>query len=175
MTYKSVKNINIYEGRVFNVHKETILFPNGNEHDLDIIVHPGAVAILPIDEAGNIYFVNQYRHATGGMFLEIPAGGLEEGEAARDCAVRELQEEIGMAPGKLEKLLEVYIAPGYSTEIVFLYLATALMPSSLPQDDDEDIEIILLSLNEAFERIEKGQIKDAKSILALTYARPLLK
>lgn len=175
MTYKILKSKTLHKGRIFDFVLERIRYPDGREAEFEIIRHSGAIAVIPINDQGEIIFVRQYRPAIGKHLLEIPAGGLEAGEAAQDSAMRELQEEIGMIPGKLEKLLDVYIAPGYSNEIITLFLATELTPSSLPQDDDEEIEIISMPLAEAFAQIESGDIKDAKSILALTYARPLLK
>ncbi len=174
MTFKTLKSETLFKGRVFDLLREQILYPDGRKADFDILRHGGAVAILPINAEGEVIFVRQYRHAIAAHLVEIPAGRLEPGEDPLKCAARELKEEIGLAPGKLEKLIDFYIAPGYSDEIITLFLATQLNPELLPQDQDEEIEIITMKITEAYERIEAGEIKDAKSILALHLAQPLL-
>lgn len=174
MTYKIINSKTLHKGRIFDLVSKRIRYPDGREANFEIIRHPGAIAVIPINGKGEIIFVKQYRPAIASQLLEIPAGGLEKGESAKDCAIRELQEEIGMLPGKLEKLLDVYIAPGYSDEIITFFLASELTPSSLLQDEDEEIEIISLTVSKAFAQIESAEIKDAKTILALTYARSML-
>jgi len=174
VTYKVIHSNTLHKGRIFDLLLERIRYPDGCEVNFEIIRHAGAIAVIPVNSKGDIIFVRQYRPAIGTHLIEIPAGGLEKGESAKDCAIRELQEEIGMLPGKLEKLLDVYIAPGYSDEIITFFLATELTPSSLLQDEDEEIEIISLTVSEAFAQIESGEIKDAKTILSLTYARSLI-
>ena len=116
-------------------------FPTNTRMHLDIIEHVGAVTILPIDAEGRILFVRQYRHATGKELLELPAGTLNAGEPPEECAFREIREETGFAAGNLIKLGEFFLAPGYSTEYMVVYLANELHPDPLPADEDEFISL----------------------------------
>jgi len=134
---------------------------------LDIIVHPGAVAILPVDDHGNIYFVNQYRHATGGMLLEIPAGKLDQNESPEDCAQRELREEIGMGAREMKKIGEYYLLPAYSTQKMHIFLANKLFNETLPGDEDEDLTIVKMAKSDVLNKLKSGEFSDAKSIIAL--------
>ncbi len=160
----------IFRGRVFELRKDQLIYEDGRESSVELVVHPGAVALIPIDEQQQIWFVRQYRHAAGGELLELPAGTLEPGEPPRQCAERECQEEIGMFPGKLEHLGGFFQAPGYSTEFLEVYLASELRPSPRPPDVDEAIQVEKLSLGRVAELIEKGELRDAKSLAALTLA-----
>jgi ADP-ribose pyrophosphatase len=128
MIVETIKQETIYCGQAFNVRRDEVRFPNNQTTHLDIIEHVGAVTIVPIDADGRILFVSQYRHATGNELLELPAGTLDEGESPENCALREIREETGYAAGNLTKLGEFYLAPGYSTEYMFVYLATELNP-----------------------------------------------
>ncbi len=150
------------------------MFEDGRESSVDVVVHPGAVALIPIDERKQIWFVRQYRHASGGELLELPAGTLERGEPPEQCAERECQEEIGMSPGKLEHLGGFFLAPGYSTEWLGVYLASELRPDPRPGDADEAIQVEKLSLGRVTELIESGELRDAKSLAALLLAGPRL-
>lgn len=165
----------IYKGKVFDVHQEQVRFPNGHESSLDIIRHGGAVVILPVDRHNQIYFIRQYRHAVGEILLELPAGTLEPGEDPFICANRELREETGMSASNLEKIGEFYIAPGYSTEYLHIFLATDLQHDPLTGDDDELITIELINVHEAYEIAAKGDIRDAKTLATLLLASSRLK
>jgi ADP-ribose pyrophosphatase len=148
--------------------------PDGRETKLDIIEHGGSVVVIPVDEHGNILLVRQYRHATGGDLLELPAGTLEEDEDPEVCAAREIREETGLAAGSLKKLGEFYLAPGYSDEFMIVYLATELSDSPLDADDDEFLSLEAVPISEAIRMAERGQIPDAKSLAALFLARSSL-
>ena len=163
----------MYTGRAFDVRRDEVELPNGKTSQLDIVEHSGAVTILPIDANGNIWFVRQYRHPAGIEILELPAGTLEPGEAPLACAHREIQEEIGMAAGKLEKIGEFFLAPGYSTEYMYVYLATDLFSSSLPQDEDEFLDVEKYPVAQVLEMAQSGQIYDAKSMAAFFLAKPI--
>ncbi len=154
--------------------RDEILYPDGRRAHFEILRHGGAVAMLPINEEGDILFVKQYRPAVGKELLELPAGRLEEGEDPEESAARELKEEIGMAPGKLQLLGKFLVAPGYSDELISLYLATDLSPASLAQGADEAIEVIPISSSEALARINRGELSDAKSILGILLAQAIL-
>jgi ADP-ribose pyrophosphatase len=156
----------VFQGRAFKIQHDVIRRPNGDQ-TYDIVSHIGAVAMIPVDGDGRILFVRQYRHAARRNLLELPAGTLEEGEPVEDTAQRELREEVGMAPGRLTKLADFFLAPGYSTERMHIFVAEDLRPESLPGDEDEVLETERLTLDEAFTAIRSGEIEDAKTMLGL--------
>jgi ADP-ribose pyrophosphatase len=163
-----------YEGPVFNLRHDRVQYPDGRRAKLDVIVHPGAVAILPFDAEGQVWFIRQYRHATGGQLLELPAGTLEPGEPPADCALRELREEIGMGARTITHLGGFYVAPGYTTEFLHAYLATELYPDPLEADADEFIEVVKLPFAEVERRLAAGEIQDGKSLAMLALVRTFL-
>ncbi len=175
MNFKTIHSENIYQGRTFSVRRDEIELPNGKTAQRDIIDHSGAVTILPLDSEGRIWFVRQYRHAAGVEILELPAGMLEEGEHPEMCAHREIQEEVGLAAGHLQKIGEFYLAPGYSTEYMHVYLATDLFPSPLPGDEDEFLSVESIPAAQVFEMAKTGSITDAKTLAALLLVQPFLK
>jgi ADP-ribose pyrophosphatase len=164
----------VYRGRAFNVLREHVQLPDGKTTHLDVVEHVGAVAIVPLDEQGRIWFVRQYRHPARQKLLELPAGTLEADEDPAEGASRELREEIGMAAGKLELLGDFYLAPGYSTERMYIYLATQLEPAPLPADADEFLSVETHPIDKVFAMLSAGQFRDAKSLAALALARPRL-
>jgi len=166
---------NVYSGRVFDVRQDQVRLPNGKTMQLDIVDHPGAVVIVPVDSDGKIWLIRQYRHAAGKDLLELPAGVVEAGENFEEGALRELREEIGMTAGKIQKIGEFYIAPGYSTEYLFIYLACELRPDPLPGDEDEFIQVVPMPADQAIALAQTGQIPDAKTLAALLLAIPHLK
>lgn len=174
MSVKVLSSEIAYRARVFDVQRDVLLLPNGQQSTYEIVVHNGAVSMVPVGPDGQIYFVRQYRHTAGKRILEIPAGTLNKGEEPRACAERELREEIGMAPGKLTLLSDFYLAPGYSTERMWVFLAQYLRPEILPHDDDEDLEVVTMKLDEAFAAIQTGEIEEAKTMLALHLAKEIL-
>jgi ADP-ribose pyrophosphatase len=174
MHFETLKSESVYHGKAFDVRRDLIRLPNGNQTWLDIVDHPGAVTMVPVDPEGRVYFVRQYRHSAGGEILELPAGTVDEGEEPEACALREVREEIGMSASQLEKIGEFFLAPGYSTEYMHVYLATGLQPDPLPGDEDEFISVESLPYSRAFELIAGGQIRDAKTLAALYLAQPYL-
>ncbi len=164
----------MYSGHAFDVRRDRVRYPNENIASLDIVVHPGAVTILPVNTDGEIIFVRQYRHAVGKELLELPAGTLDADEPPENCALREIREETGLAAGRLVKLGEFYLAPGYSTEYMTVYLASDLRPSPLPQDTDEFITLERVPIEQAYSMAVKGELLDGKSLAALLLARPYL-
>ena len=171
MDYELIQSNTIYQGRVFSLRKDEVRLPNGEVAQLDIVAHPGAVVLLPVDEAGRIWFIRQYRHPAGEVLLELPAGTMEAGEAAESCALREIREETGMSAGRIQKIGEYFLAPGYSTEFLHIYLARDLKPDPLQGDADEFIETEPIPIDEAFALAEGGQIRDAKTLATLLMAR----
>ena len=157
----------VYHGRLFDVSRDTIAMDGGITATRETLIHPGAVCMVPVTDEGRLLLVTQYRHAAGRRLLELPAGTLEKGEAPGDAVARELQEEVGQRPGRVEKLGGFYVAPGYTSEYIHLYVCSELQPSVLEGDEDEDIEIESLTADEALGAIESGDICDAKSVIGI--------
>lgn len=174
MPFELLKSELLMKGRAFAIRRDYLKTPDGRETRLEIIEHGGSVVIIPIDENGKILLVRQYRHATGKNLLELPAGTLDEDEEPEACAAREIREETGRAAGSLKKLGEFYLAPGYSDEFMFVYLATELSDSPLDPDDDEFLSLETVPIAEAIRMAERGEIPDAKSLAALFLAKPSL-
>jgi len=164
----------VYTGRVFRLRREIVRLPNGRQAQLDLIRHPGAAAVVPLDGEGQVLLVRQYRHATGGWLLEVPAGTLGAGEDPAACAHRELIEESGYRAAALEELGWIWTTPGFTDERIWLYLATGLEAAEQKLDDDELMSVERLPLDEAVRRAESGEIEDAKSVCALLRARAAL-
>ncbi|MCS6906317.1 MAG: NUDIX hydrolase [Anaerolineales bacterium] len=164
----------IYRGKVFNVRIDQVELAPGKITKLDIVQHNGAIVMVPVDSEGNVWFVEQYRHAAGETLLELPAGTLEAAEDPLSSAQRELREETGMAASRLIHLGEFYIAPGYSTEYLHVYLAEGLTPAPLPQDEDEMLQIVKVPINQVFQWVPEKKIRDAKTLAALLLAKPTL-
>ncbi|MEO6198049.1 MAG: NUDIX hydrolase [Dehalococcoidia bacterium] len=164
----------VYTGRLFNVELDQIEMADGVRAFRETLRHPGAVAMVPVLDDGRLLLVTQYRHAAGRRLLEIPAGTLERGEEPLAAVARELQEEVGMRPGTIEPMGGLYVAPGYTTEYIHLFVCTALAESRLEGDEDEDIEVETRTLEESLNAIDAGEIADAKSVIGLLrYARML--
>ncbi len=174
MPFELLKSEAVYPGRAFTIRRDTMRLPDGRETSFDIVEHIGSVIIIPLDEQGNLLFVRQYRPAAGKELLELPAGTLDEGEAPEACARREVREEAGMAAGQLEALGGFYLAPGYSTEYMHVYLATELRPDPLEADADEFLSVEPISLAAALKMAGSGEILDAKSLAALLMAQSQL-
>jgi ADP-ribose pyrophosphatase len=174
MVIEVIDRKTIYHGRTFNVRRDKLRFPNQNTVYLDIIEHVGAVTILPVDADGRIIFIRQYRHAAGIELLELPAGTLDPAELPENCALREIREETGFAAGKLVEIGVFFLAPGYSTEFMHVYLATDLRPDPLPGDVDEFITPEPIPIEQAYDMALNGGLQDGKSLAALLLARPLI-
>lgn len=174
MKFKTLSSEILFRGRAFAVRHDLLETEDGRQVTYDVVAHIGAVAMVPVDASGQILLVRQYRHSAAKPLLELPAGTLEPGEPAEVTAQRELREEVGMAAGTLTKLAEFFLAPGYSTERMWVFLAEQLTPETLPGDEDEDLELVRMSLAECFAAINRGEIEDAKTILGLYLAREAL-
>ncbi|MGI9861217.1 NUDIX hydrolase [Moorella naiadis] len=160
----------IYEGRILNLRRDKVRLPNGREASREVVEHPGAVAIIALDAEKNVYLVRQYRYPINRATLEIPAGKLDAGEEPLACAQRELAEEVGLAAAEWQPLLTFYSTPGFSNEIMHLFLATGLRPHREKADDDEFIEIVRVPLAEAVTMALGGELQDAKSIAGILAA-----
>ena len=170
MLPRVLKTERVYQGRAFTVRVDDVEFRPGRSTRLEIVEHTGAVTMLPVDHENNIWFIRQYRHSAGEFLLELPAGTLGPGEDPAKGAARELQEEIGMRPGRLERILGFWLAPGYSTEFMHVYLAADLSPSQLAQDEDEVIAVEKVPVARAVALAASGELRDSKSLVSVLAA-----
>jgi ADP-ribose pyrophosphatase len=157
----------IFDGRVVHLLLHKVRLPDGEYSKREVVEHPGAVAIVALDDQQNVLMVRQFRLPAGKILYEIPAGTLEDDEAPEVCASREMREETGYKPANLESLGGFYTAPGYTTEFIHLFYATGLSEARLEQDVDEFIELERMPFSKALEMIEQGEIVDGKTILGL--------
>lgn len=175
MPFELINSETLLKGRAFRIRRDHLKTPDGNETKLDIIEHGGSVVLIPVDKDGNLLFVRQYRHAAGMDLLELPAGTLEKDEDPAVCAAREIREETGFAADKIEKIGDFYLAPGYSTEFMHVYLAQELRYDPLEADADEFLSVEAIPYAKAIQMAERGEIPDAKSLAALLLAKSRLK
>jgi ADP-ribose pyrophosphatase len=170
----------VHKGRIVDLAIDTVRFPDGSIGEIEMIRHSGAAAVLPVlgDPHGpdpQVLLIRQYRYASGGYMLEVPAGRPDRpGEDWEVCARRELQEETGLVAGKLTYMTTIFTTPGFTDEQIRLFLATELTSGSGSLDDDEFIEPVTLSMSDALRMIRDGEITDAKSICTLLYAAGFL-
>ena len=175
MPFELIDSEPIYNGRAFQIRRDHVRLPDGRSTKLDIVEHIGSVVIVPVDEDGFLYFVRQYRHAARLDMLELPAGTLEPGEDPLECARREIREETGMAAKNIHEIGSFYLAPGYSTEFMHVYLATELYHAPLDADEDEFLSVEKIPVSEAFKMVETGELPDSKTLAALLIAKSQLK
>lgn len=164
----------IYAGRVVRLDIDTVRFPDGSTGELELIRHPGAAAVVPCasDPAGGdptIVMIKQYRYAAGGPLWEIPAGTLAPGESPEACARRELLEETGVTAARLEPLTSIWTTPGFTNEVIHLYMASGLSTRTAAPERDEFIEVVPQPLSQVLAAIREGEIRDAKTIVAILY------
>jgi ADP-ribose pyrophosphatase len=174
MPFELISSEKILQGRNFIIRRDLLKTPDGRETKYDIVEHGGSVVIVPLDFEGNLLFVKQYRHAAGMDMLELPAGTRDHDEPFEECAAREIREETGMEAGTLKQIGSFYLAPGYSTEYMGVFLATDLKHNPLEADDDEFLSVEKIPVQQAFEMAERGEIQDSKSLAALLMARRYL-
>ena len=163
----------VYQSRVFDVHEQTVTAPDGKQFTHAWLRHPGSVGIVPILGQGadaRVLLITQTRQPIGQRLWELPAGTREPGEEPQATAEREIQEETNYTAGRMEKLTEFYLAPGYSDELMHLFLATDLRPAEGQQDEDEDIEVVAMPLAEAVARAQRGEWNDVKTVAGLLLA-----
>jgi ADP-ribose pyrophosphatase len=161
----------IFSGKVISLQVEEVELPNGKTSKREIIKHPGAVAVLAVTNEERIVLVEQYRKALERTIVEIPAGKLEKGEKPEVCAARELEEETGYACSKMEWLISFYTSPGFADELVHVYVATGLQKKedAAETDEDEFVNLMEVTLEEALELIKEQKIYDAKTAFAVQY------
>jgi len=168
---KTLSSKTLYNGKIIDLVLEDVELPNGKPGKREIIKHPGAVAVIARTDKNKIILVKQYRKALERSIVEIPAGKLEKGEEPAHTALRELEEETGYTTQALQKLTAFYTSPGFADEIVHIYLADQLVPLEEKRelDEDEFVEVMEVSLEEALQLIEKQHIYDAKTAFAIQY------
>ena len=157
----------IYSGRILKLRIDDVRLPNGHQTKREIVEHSNAVAIIAIDNDDNVLLVKQFRKPVEKELLEIPAGCIEAGEEADDTVHREMREETGYRPQRIERLGGFYSTPGFCTEYLHLYLATDLVADKLHAEDTDDIELVRVPLSRIYKLISSGTICDAKSIAGL--------
>jgi ADP-ribose pyrophosphatase len=164
---KTLSSRRIYEGRVVRLRVDTVKLSDGRETTREVVEHDDCVAVVALDDKDNVLLVKQFRKPVEKELLEIPAGGIDPGETPADCVRREMREETGFLPKKVEKLGGFYSAPGFSTEYLHLYLATDLVHSPLKAEDTAGISLVRVPLARIPELVASGAIVDAKSIAGL--------
>ena len=165
-----VDSQHVYRGRAIHLRVDSVVKPNDKETTREVVEHVDCVVILPIDSKGNVLLVRQFRHAVGKELLELPAGSIDPGETPEQAAVRELREETGYKPGKLERLGGFYAAPGYCTEYLHFFRATQFEKSPLTAEDTDEIEVVPISPADVPGLVASGQICDAKTIAGFRIA-----
>ena len=167
MKHSIISRKNLFNVHAFDVQELYVSLPDGRKRNYDLVDHRDSVTIIPIDETGKIWFVEQFRMGSESSIIELPAGVIEGNEKPFACAKREVREEIGMAAGMLVQIGSIYLAPGYSNELNHIFLAKDLKPDPLQQDEDEFLIIKNYSSEELSKLIRKGNLQDSKSLAAL--------
>lgn len=159
----------VHHGRSVTVYVEEAELPGGRRVELDVVRHPGASAVVPFASPEEVLLIRQFRHAAGGTIWEVPAGKLD-GDSPEVCAAKELEEEVGRRAGRLEKLGSIWTTPGFTDEVIHLFSAFDLEPCPQRLEDDEVIEVVPVPLRDALGLVWSGELRDAKSALALIHA-----
>lgn len=172
---KKIQENPIYNGRIISLYDDEVELPNGRHAHREVVRHPGGATVCAIDPELNVYFVRQYRYPYAKELLEIPAGKLEAGENPYDAAMRELHEEVGLVAEELYPLGEMYPTPGYTDEVIYIYLAIHFKQASQHLDPGEFINVVKMPLQEALDKVMKGELRDGKSQIAILKASLMLK
>ncbi len=179
LTEKHISSEQQYRGRIIKVRVDEVELPSGMKSYREVVEHPGAVAVIGKNEQGQLIFVKQFRYPTGQALLEIPAGKLDPGETPEDCAIREMKEETGYRPGKLQLLSSLYTSPGFCNEVIHVFAGLNMTYEGLPDEDgtsppagdheydEENLRIIYLEPDTALKMIYSGEIIDAKTVAAV--------
>jgi ADP-ribose pyrophosphatase len=172
---KTIQSETIFRGKVVHLQVDEVRLPNGKTSKREIVKHPGAVAVIPVTKDNKIVFVEQYRKPLEKSLIEIPAGKLEPGENPITCAIRELEEETGYTTNELSFVTSFYTAPGFSDELMYIYITDELEKLDVPKDADEDefVDVIELTLDEAKQYVLEERIHDAKTNYAILYLHAL--
>ena len=168
---KVIESQTIFRGRVFEVTVDTVS-EGEKTYAREVVHHPGSAVIVPVFDDGTIALVRQYRHPAVRYLLEAPAGTLRRGEPPEEGAKRELEEELGVVSGRLEKLSEFFVSPGFCGEKMWVYLATELTETRQQLDEDEILAVVRIPFSQALSMITTGEIEDAKTIIGVMLAAP---
>jgi len=166
---------NVFTGRVLTLNLEQVRLPNGRVAELEIAHHPGGAAVVALDDDNRVCLLRQFRHAAGGWLTELPAGKLDGGEPPLECAQRELAEEAGVTARQWDKLGECFSSPGVLTEVIHLFLARGLAPADAQPEEHEVFEASWVPFDEAVDLAARGQLRDAKTVVGLLWARERLR
>ena len=172
---KTITSEKIFEGKVITLRYDTVVLPNGKEAGREIIEHPGGVAVVALDEEGNVYLVRQYRHPFEKILLEIPAGKLNYGEDPFSCGVRELKEETGLSAKQFDFLGSFMVSPGFCGEKIYIYLARGLSAGDMNLDPDEFLEVEKMPLSNLMDMIMANEIEDGKTVIGILKTNEYLK
>lgn len=174
LTERMVKHTTPYEGLIVDVSLDQAELPNGRIASREVVLHPGGVAAIPLNEDGTVTVVRQYRYPFSQVLTEVPAGKLEKGEDPREGMLRELHEEIGARVGELIDLGVIYPSPGFCQEVLYLYLAKGLTYGDCAPDEDEFLEVVRVPFDELVEQVMDGSIRDGKTVAAVLKAKVFL-
>ena len=164
---KTKKQNLIYNGRILTLYNDEVTLADGSESKREYVHHNGGSSVLAVDKEGYVYLVEQFRYPYREMLLEIPAGKLEVGESAYDCAIRELKEEVGVIADSLTDFGVIYPSPGYTDEPLHIFLATSCTVGENRLDEHELLNVKRIKFEEALEMVESNEIKDAKTVTAI--------
>lgn len=171
---KTVESKTLFEGHIVTLKLDRAQLPNGSLASREVVEHPGGVAVLPLDAEGRVIMVRQYRYPLHNILLELPAGKLEKGEDHRVCGIRELQEEVGITADEVIYLGGLYLSPGYSNEVLHLYLARGLHQGECHPDEDEFLEIERVPFDKLLDMVMRDEIHDAKTVAAVLKTKVFL-
>ena len=174
LTERTLSSETVYQGKIVTLLVDQAELPNGMQAKREVVLHPGGVAILPLDRDGNVTLVQQYRYPFHQLLLELPAGKLDEGEDHRVAAARELSEETGLEAGELTYLGCILASPGFCSEKLHMYLARGLRRSVSHPDDDEFLNIVTMPFEELVQKVMDGTLEDAKTVATVLKTKVLL-
>ena len=172
---EKISSQEVFKGKVVELYFDNVRLPNNKIATREKVLHPGAVAVVPVNKNNEILLVKQYRYPIDKVLIEIPAGKLDSSEPPLECAERELEEEVGAVDGKFTHLTTIYTSPGFCNEKMDIYLVQDFKEKGSNPDDDEFLNIIKIHFDECMRMINSGEISDAKSIIGILMARDYLK
>ncbi len=173
-TEKTVSTKEIFKGKMINLELLTVELPDGNRATREIVRHPGAAVIIPLTEENEILMVRQFRKTIDKCLLELPAGKLDPGETPEQCAARELKEETGCSAADLKYLMSIHTSPGFSNEVLHLFVATGLTEGDQKTDADEFVSTEKISIKKLLDMVYSGEITDAKTIIGIMAAEKII-